>query len=137
MNSWNSKDLEKMALPPCHVMVQFSVDTTEGCLDAKLIQRSGDMFLGVPFNIASYAFLIHIIGNITGYTPRYFIHDIGDAHIYCNHKDAINKQIQKPTYNFPRLEIKRKFNNIDDLREDDFDIIDYKHHGAIKADMVV
>lgn len=136
MNSWNSKDLEKMALPPCHVMVQFSVDTTEGCLDAKLIQRSGDMFLGVPFNIASYAFLIHIIGNITGYTPRYFIHDIGDAHIYCNHKDAINKQIQRPTYNFPRLEIKRKFNNIDDLREDDFDIIDYKHHGAIKADMV-
>jgi thymidylate synthase len=136
MNSWNAKDLEKMALPPCHVMVQFSVDIGEGCLDAKLIQRSGDMFLGVPFNIASYAFLMHIIGNITGYTPRYFIHDIGDAHIYCNHKEAINTQIQKTTYNFPRLEIKRAFNNIDDLNEDDFDIIDYKNHGTIKADMV-
>ena len=136
MNSWNAKDLEKMALPPCHVMVQFSVDIAEGCLDAKLIQRSGDMFLGVPFNIASYAFLIHIIGNITGYTPRHLIHDIGDAHIYCNHKDAITKQIQKPTYNFPQLEIKRNFDNIDDLNEDDFDIIDYKNHGTIKADMV-
>jgi len=136
MNSWNAKDLEKMALPPCHVMVQFSVDINNSCLDAKLIQRSGDMFLGVPFNIASYAFLMHIIGNITGYTPRYFIHDIGDAHIYCNHRDAINKQIQKTTYKFPRLEIKKRFNNIDDLNEEDFDIIDYNHHGTIKADMV-
>ena len=136
MNSWNAKDLEKMALPPCHVMVQFSVDTKDGCIDAKLTQRSGDMFLGVPFNIASYAFLLHIIGNITGYTPRYFIHDIGDAHIYNNHKEAIIKQIQRPSYKFPKLEIKRTFKNIDDLNEDDFNIINYNHHGTIKADMV-
>ena len=136
MNSWNAKDLEKMALPPCHVMVQFSVDTIEGCIDAKLTQRSGDMFLGVPFNIASYAFLLHIIGNITGYIPRYFIHDIGDAHIYCNHRDAINKQIERTTYKFPSLKIKRKLVTIDDLDENDFDIINYKHHGVIKADMV-
>ena len=136
INSWNVKDLEKMALPPCHVMVQFSVDITEGCIDAKLTQRSGDMFLGVPFNIASYAFLLHIIGNITGYTPRHFIHDIGDAHIYNNHKEAIVKQIQRPTYKFPHLKIKRKLNTIDDIDETDFDIINYKHHGVIKADMI-
>ena len=136
MNSWNAKDLEKMALPPCHVMVQFSVDTTEGCIDAKLTQRSGDMFLGVPFNIASYAFLLHIIGNITGYTPRHFIHDIGDAHIYNNHREAIVKQLERPTYKFPKLEITRKFNSIDELEECDFNIIDYMHHGTIKADMV-
>ena len=136
MNSWNAKDLEKMALPPCHVMVQFSVDTTEGCIDAKLTQRSGDMFLGIPFNIASYAFLLHIIGNITGYTPRHFIHDIGDAHIYNIHKEAIVKQLERPTYKFAKLEIRRKFSSIDDLKEDDFNIIDYIHHGTIKADMV-
>ena len=89
LNSWNASDLDKMALPPCHVMVQFNVDVDEGFIDAKLTQRSGDMFLGVPFNIASYAFLLHIIGNITGYKPRYFIHDIGDGHIYENHRDQL------------------------------------------------
>ena len=136
MNSWNAKDLDKMALPPCHVMVQFSVDISEKCIDAKLTQRSGDMFLGVPFNIASYAFLLHIIGNLTGYTPRNFIHDIGDAHIYNNHKEAIVKQLQRSTYKFPKLEITRKFKDIDDIKETDFNIIDYKHHNTIKADMI-
>jgi thymidylate synthase len=136
INSWNANDLDKMALPPCHVMVQFSVDTREGCIDAKLTQRSGDMFLGVPFNIASYAFLLHIICNITGYKPRYFIHDIGDAHIYDNHKEAIIKQIKRPTYEFPQLEINRQLNNIDDIHENDFNIKDYKHQGTIKAEMV-
>ena len=136
INSWNAMDLDKMALPPCHVMVQFSIDTREGCIDAKLTQRSGDMFLGVPFNIASYAFLLHIIGNITGYKPRYFIHDIGDAHIYDNHKEAIIKQIKRPTYEFPQLVINRRLNIIDDIHETDFNITDYNHQGTIKADMV-
>ena len=136
LNSWNAKDLDRMALPPCHVMVQFSVDTHEGCIDAKLTQRSGDMFLGIPFNIASYAYLLHIIGNITGYTPRFFIHDIGDAHIYDNHKEAIIRQIKNTTYEFPKLVIKRKLNDIDDINETDFDIINYQNQGTIKADMI-
>lgn len=136
LNSWNAKDLDKMALPPCHVMVQFNVDVDEGFIDAKLTQRSGDMFLGVPFNIASYAFLLHIIGNITGYKPRYFIHDIGDGHIYENHKDAIVKQIKRTTLNFPELIINKKLEGIDNIDESDFEILNYKHHGTIKADMV-
>ena len=136
INSWNASDLKKMALPPCHVMVQFNVDTNEGCIDAKLTQRSGDMFLGVPFNIASYSFLLHIICNITGYKPRYFIHDIGDAHIYENHKEAILQQIKRPSYSFPQLEIKNKLENIDNINENDFNIINYKHHTPIKAIMI-
>ena len=115
---------------------QFNVDTNKGCIDAKLTQRSGDMFLGVPFNIASYSFLLHIIGNITGYKPRYFIHDIGDAHIYENHKEAILQQIKRPSYSFPQLEIKNKLENIDNINENDFNIINYKHHTPIKAIMV-
>jgi len=125
-----------MALPPCHVMVQFHVDVEEGCLDAKLTQRSGDMFLGVPFNIASYSFLLHIIGNLTGYTPRHFIHDIGDGHIYENHREAIVKQLKRTTHDFPELKIKRKLESIDDIEESDFEILNYNHHGTIKADMV-
>ena len=136
LNSWNASDLDKMALPPCHVMVQFNVDVDEGFIDAKLTQRSGDMFLGVPFNIASYAFLLHIIGNITGYKPRYFIHDIGDGHIYENHRDAIVKQIKRTTLNFPELKIKKKLEDIDNIDESDFEILNYNHHGTIKADMV-
>lgn len=136
LNSWNARDIDKMALPPCHVMVQFHVDVVEGYLDAKLTQRSGDMFLGVPFNIASYAFLIHIIGNITGYKPRYFIHDIGDAHIYENHKDAIVKQIKRTTLDFPELRITRKLETIDDIDESYFEILNYRHHGTIKAEMI-
>ena len=136
LNSWNASDLDKMALPPCHVMVQFNVDVVGGFIDAKLTQRSGDMFLGVPFNIASYSFLLHIIGNITGYTPRYFIHDIGDAHIYENHKDAIEKQLKRPTMDFPQINIKKKIEDIDNIDESDFEILNYNHHGTIKAEMI-
>ena len=136
LNSWNASDIDKMALPPCHVMVQFNVDVKEGCLDAKLTQRSGDMFLGVPFNIASYSFLLHIIGNLTGYTPRHFIHDIGDGHIYENHREAIVKQLKRTTLDFPELKITRKLESIDDIDESDFEILNYNHHGTIKADMV-
>ena len=136
LNSWNASDLDLMALPPCHVMVQFNVDSKEKYIDAKLIQRSGDMFLGVPFNIASYSFLLHIIGNITGYTPRYLIHDIGDAHIYNNHIEAINVQLQRKMYPFPELIIKRKIDNIDEIDESDFDIIKYSSYPLIRAKMI-
>jgi thymidylate synthase len=135
LNSWNAADLDQMALPPCHVMVQFNVDVENHFIDAKLTQRSGDMFLGVPFNIASYSMLLHIIGNITGYIPRYFIHDIGDAHIYDNHKDAIETQLKRGTYNFPKFVITKDIQDIDNIDETFFDLINYKYFPTIKAPM--
>ena len=134
LSAWNPVDLPEMALPPCHVMVQFSIDN--GFLDAQLYQRSGDMFLGVPFNIASYSLLMHIIGSITGYTPRYFHHVLGDAHIYINHIDAIGEQIHRIPNNFPNLILKNKINNINNIQEDNFILENYNHYPTIKADMI-
>ena len=119
-----------MALPPCHVMIQFSVD--KEFLDAQLYQRSGDMFLGVPFNIASYSILMHIIGSITGYTPRYFHHVLGDAHIYMNHIDAIGEQIYRIPNKFPELKLTKKIVDINDINEDDFILENYNHYPTIK-----
>jgi dihydrofolate reductase / thymidylate synthase len=134
LSAWNPVDLDKMALPPCHVMIQFSVD--KGFLDAQLYQRSGDMFLGVPFNIASYSILMHIIGSITGYTPRYFHHVLGDAHIYMNHIDAIGEQIHRVPNKFPELKLTKKIVDINDINEEDFILENYNHYPTIKAVMV-
>jgi len=134
LSAWNPVDLDKMALPPCHVMIQFSVD--KEFLDAQLYQRSGDMFLGVPFNIASYSILMHIIGSITGYTPRYFHHVLGDAHIYMNHLDAISEQIHRIPNKFPELKIPKKIVDINDINEDDFILENYNHYPTIKAEMI-
>ena len=134
LSAWNPVDLDKMALPPCHVMIQFTVD--KEYLDAQMYQRSGDMFLGVPFNIASYSLLMHIIGSITGYTPRYFHHVLGDAHVYMNHIDAIGEQIHRIPFDFPELQITKKIDNIDDINESDFIIKNYNHYPTIKAEMI-
>lgn len=134
LSAWNPCDLDKMALPPCHVMVQFSID--KEFIDAQLYQRSGDMFLGVPFNIASYSILLHIIGSITGYTPRYFHHVLGDAHIYMNHIDAITEQIFRIPMSFPTLVLKNKINDIDNIDEDNFILKDYNCYPTIKAEMI-
>ena len=136
INSWNASDLKKMALPPCHVMVQFNVDTNEGCIDAKLTQRSGDMFLGVPFNIASYSFLLHIISKITGYIPGKLIHILGDTHIYEEHLDAVNEQISRVPVQFPELEISDDLTDIDSLDESMFSIKNYKCYEKIIAPMI-
>ena len=134
LSAWNPVDLDKMALPPCHVMIQFSVD--KEFLDAQLYQRSGDMFLGVPFNIASYSILMHIIGSITGYTPRYFHHVLGDAHIYMNHIDAIGEQIHRIPNKFPELKLTKKIVDINDINEEDFVLENYNHYPTIKAEMI-
>ena len=134
LSAWNPVDLDKMALPPCHVMIQFSVD--KGFLDAQMYQRSGDMFLGVPFNIASYSILMHIIGSITGYTPRYFHHVLGDAHVYMNHIEAIEEQIHRIPLDFPKLIIKNKIDNIDNIDEENFILDNYNHYQTIKAEMI-
>ena len=134
MNAWNPMDIHKMALPPCHVMVQFNIE--DGFIDAQLYQRSGDMFLGVPFNISSYSFLLHIIGSITGYIPRKFIHIIGDAHIYEDHVSAVQEQLLRIPYLFPKLEIGGDI-NIDTINETNFNIHDYEYYTGIKAQMNV
>ena len=133
MNAWNPVDLDKMALPPCHVMVQFNIE--DKYIDAQLYQRSGDMFLGVPFNISSYSFLLHIVGKITGYVPRYFIHIIGDTHIYENHIDAVKKQLLRIPCRFPSLII-NDIESIDNIKEEDFNIINYQYGPSIYAEMI-
>ena len=134
LSAWNPVDLDKMALPPCHVMIQFYID--KEFLDAQLYQRSGDMFLGVPFNIASYSILMHIIGSITGYTPRYFHHVLGNAHVYMNHIDAISEQIHRIPMDFPKLELLKKIDNINEINEENFIIKNYNHYPTIKAEMI-
>ena len=124
-----------MALPPCHVMVQFFIDTNEKTLDAQLYQRSGDMFLGVPFNITSYALLMYIFGKLTGYTPRKFIHILGDAHIYDCHNEAVYKQLNRVPLAFPTLSV-ADIKDIDSIRETDIQIHGYNHYPTIKAPMI-
>ena len=136
MNSWNPKDLDKMALPPCHVMCQFNVNSELKTLNCQLYQRSGDMFLGVPFNIASYSFLLHILSKITGYIPGKLIHILGDTHIYEEHFDAVNEQISRIPCQFPELEISEDLNTIDTIQEEYFQMKDYKCYEKISAPMI-
>lgn len=136
MSAWNPVDLDKMALPPCHVMSQFNVDTTKKRLDCQLYQRSGDMFLGVPFNIASYAFLTYIIAKITGYQPGKLIHILGDTHIYDSHIEAVSTQIKRIPYEFPKLTISDELNDIDNINEEYFQLKDYNYHDKINAPMI-
>ena len=138
LNSWNAADIDKMALPPCHVMVQFYVYNEFGCkfIDAQLYQRSGDMFLGVPFNITSYAFLLSIIGHLTGYKPRRLIHVLGDTHIYSEHKEAVNKQLTRTPNQFPTLKISDELTDIDNIKEEHFHVTNYNHYTGIVAKMI-
>ena len=136
LNSWNASDLDKMALPPCHVMCQFNVNVKEGTLDCQLYQRSGDMFLGVPFNIASYAFLTCIIAKLTGYKPGKLIHILGDTHIYESHIDSVKTQIKRIPYKFPHLTISNELTDIDNISEEYFNLEDYKFHEKISAPMI-
>ena len=139
MNSWNASDLDKMALPPCHVMCQFNVNTKVGTLDCQLYQRSGDMFLGVPFNIASYAFLTHIIAKVTGYQVGKLIHVLGDTHIYESHLDAVKEQLLRVPYSFPELIISdavTELTDINDIKEEYFTVKNYEYCPKITAPMI-
>lgn len=136
VNSWNSSQLKDMALPPCHVMFQFNVRESK-YLDCKLYQRSGDIGLGVPFNIASYALLVYMISHLTKLTPGKFIHTFGDVHLYVNHVEQLKLQLTREPFNFPKLKIVGDIKSIDDFKEDNFQLIDYKHHDVIKMDMAI
>ena len=140
LSSWNPSDLDSMALPPCHYCFQLNVVEIDGVkyLDCLLNQRSGDMFLGVPFNIAFYSILTYMLANITGMRPRRLIHVIGDAHIYKNHICQVFEQIKRIPKKFPQLRFKNKtYESIDDFKPEDFIIENYTSHQFIKANMAI
>ena len=135
VSAWNVGELPKMALMPCHTMFQFYV--ADGKLSCQLYQRSGDIFLGVPFNIASYALLTHMIAQVTGLAPGDFVHTLGDAHLYSNHVEQAEKQLAREPRKLPRLVLNPEVTSIFDFRFDDVSIVDYDPHPAIKAPVAV
>jgi thymidylate synthase len=135
VTAWNPADVDRMALPPCHCLFQFYV--AEGRLSCQLYQRSADIFLGVPFNIASYALLTHMIAQVTGLKPGTFVHTLGDAHLYLNHLDQADEQMKREPLPLPRLVITRDVRSIDDFRFEDFEIVNYRSHPHIAAPVAV
>lgn len=137
VSAWNVNQIEDMALPPCHTMFQFYV--ANGKLDCKLYQRSADVFLGVPYNIASYALLTMMIAQVCDLQPGRFIHTFGDAHIYLNHIDQVNEQLSRSvdTYPLPDMQINPTITSIDEFTMDDFILTGYECYPTIKAEMAV
>lgn len=135
VSSWNVADIEKMKLPPCHAFFQFYV--ADGKLSCQLYQRSADIFLGVPFNIASYAILTHMMAQQAGLEVGDFVWSGGDCHLYANHLEQVALQLTREPMPLPRLHIKRKPDSLFDYRYDDFEILDYQHHPHIKAPVAV
>jgi thymidylate synthase len=135
VSAWNVSELKDMALPPCHAFFQFYV--ADGKLSCQLYQRSADMFLGVPFNIASYALLTCMVAQQVGLEPGEFVWTGGDVHIYENHMDQVLKQLDREPYEYPQLMITRKPATIFDYTLDDFEVVGYRHHPTIKAPIAV
>jgi thymidylate synthase len=142
VNSWNPEYLYTMGeyedasrFPICHNMYQF--DLIDGKLNLQLYQRSADMFLGVPFNIASYALLTIILAKVTGYEPGEFVHTLGDYHIYENHREQVREQLNRTPKPFPRIEVDKSIKNIDDFTPDKVKLVDYDPHPSLKAELSV
>jgi thymidylate synthase len=134
VSAWNVSDIPKMALPPCHAFFQFYV--AEGRLSCQLYQRSADLFLGVPFNIASYALLVHMVAQQTDLEVGDFVWTGGDCHIYDNHLDQVNEQLSRDPLPFPTIEL-RKADSLFDYAYEDFTVLGYEHHPAISAPVAV
>ncbi|MFO7935191.1 MAG: thymidylate synthase [Bacteroidales bacterium] len=135
VSAWNVGELEKMALPPCHILFQFYV--AGGKLSCQLYQRSADIFLGVPFNIASYSFLLMMMAQVTGLRPGEFIHTLGDAHIYLNHLEQVKLQLTREPRPLPRVKLNPDIRTIFGFRYEDFTVEDYHPHPHIKGDIAV
>lgn len=133
--AWNPCEVDKMALPPCHSFIQFYVN--DGKLSCQLYQRSGDVFLGIPFNIASYALFTMMIAQVTGLKPGVFVHTIGDAHIYLNHIDQVNLQLSREPRELPTMKINPDVKSIYDFKYEDFELVNYNPHKAIKGKVAV
>ena len=137
LSAWNVNELDEMALPPCHVISQYYI--SNGTISCHMYQRSADMFLGVPFNIASYALLLSILGNILDLKPKYFVHSFGDAHIYSNSVEQVKEQLSREPLPLPKLKMPNisSIDEIKDLSIEDFKLEGYEHHPPIKAKMAI
>jgi thymidylate synthase len=135
ISAWNPADLAKMSLPPCHTLAQFSL--TEGRLSCQLYQRSADLFLGVPFNIASYALLTHMLAHVTGVEVGEFIHTFGDAHIYTNHLPQVEEQLRRQPYQLSRLVIDTSVRRLEDIKRQHIALLDYRYHPALSGEVAV
>lgn len=135
VSAWNVGELDQMALPPCHMFMQFYVSGEK--LSLSMYQRSADMFLGVPFNIASYSLLLHMVAQVTNLKPYEFVHNLGDTHIYVNHIDQVKEQLSREEYPLPKLWLNPDIKDIDDFKMEDIKLENYQSHPAIKAEMAV
>ncbi|HOF22377.1 MAG TPA: thymidylate synthase [Bacteroidales bacterium] len=135
VSAWNAGELDRMALPPCHLLFQFYVSA--GKLSCQLYQRSCDIFLGVPFNIASYSLLTLMIAQVTGLKPGEFIHTLGDAHIYLNHLEQVKLQLEREPFPLPEMEINPDVKDIDSFRYEDFTLKNYISHPLIRGEIYV
>ena len=135
VTAWNPADLPKMALAPCHCLFQFYV--ADGRLSCQLYQRSADIFLGVPFNIASYALLTMMVAQVTGLKPGDFVHSFGDAHLYLNHLDQAREQLSRKPYPLPAMRLNPEVKDIFGFKFEDFTLLDYQAHPSIKAPIAV
>jgi thymidylate synthase len=135
VSAWNPADLEEMRLPPCHTMFQF--DVTKGKLRMQLYQRSSDVFLGLPFNIAQYALLLHMVAYITKLEPRELVVSIGNAHLYENHLEQAREQVQRKPLALPKLKISGQVTDIDGFKDENFVLENYEAHPHIKAQLVI
>ena len=135
VSAWNVADVDKMALPPCHTMFQFYV--ADGRLSCQLYQRSADVFLGVPFNIASYALLTHLVAQVTDLRPGEFVHTLGDAHLYLNHLDQARLQLSREPMALPTLRLNPARRALDEFEIEDIELVGYLAHPSIKAPIAV
>lgn len=135
VSAWNVGELDKMALPPCHAFFQFYV--AEGRLSCQLYQRSADIFLGVPFNIASYALLTMMVAQVTGLKPGEFVHTLGDAHLYSNHLEQTQLQLSRTPFALPQMRLNPAVKNIFDFKYEDFELVNYESHPHIKAPVAI
>ena len=135
ISAWNVGDLDKMALPPCHILFQFYV--SNGRLSCQLYQRSADIFLGVPFNIASYSLLLLMMAQVTGLTPHEFIHTLGDAHIYNNHVEQVKLQLTRVPRELPEMKLNPQIHDIFAFKYEDFELVNYNPHPHIKGEISV